>query len=339
MESVTIITASLNAEAFIRSAIESVRLQKGPIIEHLLIDGGSTDHTLKVAEEMGVRCISAPGANIYRSWQIGVEMSKANHLLFLNADDFLASGILSAFQHRFSEKPSLDAISSRAVVVEGNELRAMRVLRNFSRTYIQEGHIEIGDGFMNSTCFTKSSILEAGGFDENFFISGDKDFIIRYIQGRPHVDCLNRFGMFVRSHPGSKTFGKKKEFNEEMISEGLVIAERYDQSFNKDTRKFCKRLKGKRLLMRWSNRLKRGGVRSLLRAIVMDGAGTWIGVREVPLTIWSKVKREFRFRFDREGCSEILETGQEEALWMAASASNACKQKNTREAPTGAGLP
>ncbi|TGU99152.1 glycosyltransferase, partial [Mesorhizobium sp. M00.F.Ca.ET.186.01.1.1] len=48
---VSIITPSFNQAAFIRQTIESVRSQDYPNIEHIVVDGGSTDGTLEILQE------------------------------------------------------------------------------------------------------------------------------------------------------------------------------------------------------------------------------------------------------------------------------------------------
>ena len=87
---VSIITASLNAEAHIEGAIKSVAAQPYPHVEHVIIDGGSTDGTLEVVDRYRDRIgyfVSEPDGGIYNAMNKGIEAAGGDILYFLNADD------------------------------------------------------------------------------------------------------------------------------------------------------------------------------------------------------------------------------------------------------------
>ncbi len=86
----TIITPTLNAAETLQRCIDSVRRQ-GVEVEHLFVDGGSTDGT----REMLVDFIDAPGSNIYEAQNIGIQAAKGEWLYFLGADDYLADDALA----------------------------------------------------------------------------------------------------------------------------------------------------------------------------------------------------------------------------------------------------
>jgi len=83
---ITIITACFNAIATIGDAIESVRRQRLPAgveLEHLIIDGGSTDGTEKLAT------LSEPDRGMYDAIDKGIRMATGDVIGILNADDAL----------------------------------------------------------------------------------------------------------------------------------------------------------------------------------------------------------------------------------------------------------
>lgn len=86
----TIITPTLNAASTLARCINSVQCQ-GVEIEHLFIDGGSTDGTQKILGEF----IDAPGSNIYEAQNIGIQVAKSEWLYFLGADDHLVDNALA----------------------------------------------------------------------------------------------------------------------------------------------------------------------------------------------------------------------------------------------------
>ena len=86
----SIITAAYNTEDTIARAIESLDAQSCADWEHLIIDGASTDHTLREVnrfkdEKRSV--ISEPDKGIYDAMNKGIKAAKGRYLFFLNSDD------------------------------------------------------------------------------------------------------------------------------------------------------------------------------------------------------------------------------------------------------------
>lgn len=94
---VTVITASYNLlkaerEKTFRQCLESVHNQSYQNIEHIIIDGASTDGTLgliKEYEDKGwVSCYSEPDKGIYDAMNKGIDKASGEYIAFLNSDDF-----------------------------------------------------------------------------------------------------------------------------------------------------------------------------------------------------------------------------------------------------------
>ena len=91
---VSIITAVRNGLPFVEETIESVLSQTYPAIEYIVVDGGSTDGTLDVVRRNGARIahwISEPDRGISDAFNKGLRLASGDYLMFLNADDWLAS--------------------------------------------------------------------------------------------------------------------------------------------------------------------------------------------------------------------------------------------------------
>jgi glycosyltransferase len=90
---ISIITPSFNSASTIQNCLVSVSEQRFPV-EHILIDGGSTDKTLELARDFG-RCltniISERDQGIYDAMNKGLSLSNGSVIGFLNADDFYTS--------------------------------------------------------------------------------------------------------------------------------------------------------------------------------------------------------------------------------------------------------
>jgi glycosyltransferase involved in cell wall biosynthesis len=94
---VSIVTVSLNAAASIADTIASVAGQQpGFAVEHICVDGGSTDATRAIIDHWAARCphlvrIYEPDAGIFDAMNKGLRAARGEYVLFLNADDFLAT--------------------------------------------------------------------------------------------------------------------------------------------------------------------------------------------------------------------------------------------------------
>lgn len=95
---VSIVTVSLNAATTIQDTIASVVMQRvGFDVEHICVDGGSSDGTREVIEAWAqrpgaqLRCIFEGDRGIFDAMNKGLRAARGEYILFLNADDFLAS--------------------------------------------------------------------------------------------------------------------------------------------------------------------------------------------------------------------------------------------------------
>lgn len=92
---VSIITPTLNSARFIEENLVSVRDQTYQDIEHIVIDGGSTDGTVDILKkyqgEYDLKWISEPDSGQSGAFNKGVKLSTGQWFLFVNSDDYLLS--------------------------------------------------------------------------------------------------------------------------------------------------------------------------------------------------------------------------------------------------------
>ncbi|MCM1338009.1 MAG: glycosyltransferase [Candidatus Amulumruptor caecigallinarius] len=86
----SVITVTRNAAATLPATIASILAQRGELLEWVVVDGGSTDGTLRMVEEAGVeelRLLSEPDKGIYDAMNKGLAMATGDYVVFLNAGD------------------------------------------------------------------------------------------------------------------------------------------------------------------------------------------------------------------------------------------------------------
>lgn len=90
MTMLTIVTVTKNCADTLKKTIESVSRVKKENIEYLIIDGKSTDNTLKIIQNFPSVIdfwISESDCGIYDAMNKGVKYAKGKYVIFLNGDD------------------------------------------------------------------------------------------------------------------------------------------------------------------------------------------------------------------------------------------------------------
>ncbi len=85
---ISVITITFNAADVLPPTMESLSKQTFRDLEHIVIDGASTDDTLSVARKLGSpRILSEPDAGLYDAMNKGLRMARGKYVIFLNAGD------------------------------------------------------------------------------------------------------------------------------------------------------------------------------------------------------------------------------------------------------------
>lgn len=117
---VTVVTAVYNGQPYVAGCLESVLRQDYPNIEHIVIDGGSTDGTIDVLRQYDDRIAlwkSEPDKGIYDAWNKVLPKANGEWICFLGSDDEFLPGAISAYMAFAAQTPSADYISSKGELV------------------------------------------------------------------------------------------------------------------------------------------------------------------------------------------------------------------------------
>ena len=177
---ISVITVVRNGRDFVGQTIQSVLDQQYQPVEYIVVDGGSTDGTLDIIKSHGERIsqwISEPDSGISDAFNKGLALSSGDYLLFLNADDRLAT-------------PDVVGRMVQAIVDEGHpELiyGDCAVLDRQSGSYLYTASIEfaarafkLGRTFPHPSLFTSRAYFDRyGTFDTAFRIAMDYEFFLR----------------------------------------------------------------------------------------------------------------------------------------------------------------
>lgn len=179
---ISVITAAYKSEATVGEAIASVAAQTHPDLEHLVIEGNSEDGTFDAIERSAhdrMLLISEPDEGIYDALNKGVQNATGDVIGFIHSDDFLAhDGVLARIAAAFDD-PAVEAVFSDLVYV--SQADTSRVIRHWSTGPFHPRRLKYGWMPAHPTLYLRREIYERlGSYDQNFGISADYDFILRY---------------------------------------------------------------------------------------------------------------------------------------------------------------
>jgi len=116
---ISVVTASYNSAGTIRDTIQSVARQDFAGVEHIVVDGGSTDGTVEVLKSHPhVKWTSEKDQGHYHAMNKGIAMASCELLVMLNADDCFRPGALRAVAEAFQKNPAWDAAFGDVVFVD-----------------------------------------------------------------------------------------------------------------------------------------------------------------------------------------------------------------------------
>ncbi|MDA0754218.1 MAG: glycosyltransferase family 2 protein [Candidatus Marinimicrobia bacterium] len=178
---VSIVTSTFNSEKTILDTLNSVKNQTYKNIEHIIVDGLSTDKTLQIInnfENENLKIISEPDNGIYDAMNKGLKIATGEVIGLLNSDDlFFSNESISYIVSAFSD--DIDACYSDLVYVNEENNKILRYWK--SNDYIL-GSFGIGWSPPHPTFYIKSSVLGKKKFDLSYPISADVELMSRLME-------------------------------------------------------------------------------------------------------------------------------------------------------------
>lgn len=118
-----IVTPTLNAERYLQDTLHSIWAQASDLVEldHVLVDGGSTDRTTEMARSFPSRVVVATDdRGMYDAVNRGLEMVRGEVVGYLNADDELPAGALDIVARAFLEHPEVEWLMGKREFIDGH---------------------------------------------------------------------------------------------------------------------------------------------------------------------------------------------------------------------------
>jgi glycosyltransferase involved in cell wall biosynthesis len=219
LPTISIVTPCLNAADTIQEALESVRSQGYPGLEHLVVDGGSTDGTLELLEQAeGIRFLSEPDRGRADAVNKGVARTSGGVVGFLNADDRYEPGALRAVGAAFAADPDAAWVTGYCRIVDGEGREIRRAITAYKNLLLRHWSfpLYLTQNFVSDPAtFARRTVLEeAGPLDQRYQISHDYDLWLRVARRHDPVVLRHELAHFRMVEGTLSMAGFERQFRE-----------------------------------------------------------------------------------------------------------------------------
>lgn len=207
----SIITAVYNRAEMIVNAIESVHNQWTDELEHIIIDGGSTDGTLEVlAKYPHLIIISEPDDGIYDAWNKGIKSAKGEYITFLNSDDQWFDCVVEWILGQLNDRNEI--VIANAVVYDWSENHSLEFYKRYKSLSGEQllRRLTNRPPAINAWIISRDVFNYVGEFNINFTIAADVDFCIRAILKDVQIIPIDIDFYKYFSHPKSITLNRTR---------------------------------------------------------------------------------------------------------------------------------
>ncbi len=237
----SIITPILNRVAYVRGCVNSTLNQTYPDIEHVLIDGGSTDGTLDVLTEYQstfpgrVVLLSEPDNGPCDAWNKGLRLATGQVLGWLGADDTYKPDTIETVSNFFwANTGAMLVHGDMDIVDEAGTVRRRSLSKSFD---LAESVGTMCTIFAPATFYRREVLSLVGMLDLRYRYAGDIDWFIRMGKKFP-LHYLHRSLVNFRYH--SASVSSRDARSGEVLRETVAISWRHGAGvFSPIVRRYC----------------------------------------------------------------------------------------------------
>lgn len=182
----TLITATFNSAISIKTCLESVVSQDYKDLEYLIIDGKSSDDTLKIVKDYqqkypNIKLVSEKDYGIYDALNKGIQLATGDVVGFVHSDDLLANNHIVSDIVNQLQNEQLDGVYGDLQYVDKVDLN--KVIRLWKSCAFKLSLLKQGWMPAHPTLFLKKEVYEKHGlFDLTYKIAADYDFMLRVLK-------------------------------------------------------------------------------------------------------------------------------------------------------------
>lgn len=226
---ITVVTAVYNGEEYIEECIKSIMNQTYKNFEHIIMDGGSTDDTVKIAKKYenlyNMKIFSKKDKGMYDAIANGFDIASGDIYCWLNSDDMLMPWAFEVMQKVISETNAQWCMGFPTYWCGNNVSRCQFRISAYTQNAIKYG---LHDGRIlpfiqqESTFWTKELWMKSRGGEliRNYKIAGDFQLWKSFAKDAPLYKVNSTISGF-RHHEGQKSEDKGKYYAE-VDNDGII---------------------------------------------------------------------------------------------------------------------
>jgi glycosyltransferase involved in cell wall biosynthesis len=221
----SIITASLNNSSSIQRTLKSIKNQTFKELEHIVIDGGSTDKTLEVLRTFkgnyNLSYISEPDSGIADALNKGLKKAKGNYILVIQADDYLPDLHILENIYPLLKNENIDIYSFPVIMNQPKKSKIilkpikLKWWNRFKFIFLHQGT------FVHKRVYEK-----VGNFSTNYSIAMDYDFFYRALKKKPVI----AFGDTPVAEMSDDGIGSNNKYLPERLKEEKMVQKNNETS-------------------------------------------------------------------------------------------------------------
>lgn len=190
---ISIVTPAFNSAGTIRDTLECIRMQDYPAVEHIIIDGVSTDNTLDIVREYAhvSAVISEPDRGLYDAMNKGLNQATGDIVGILNSDDYYTHPQVLSRVAALLGQTGADALYADMEYVDARDIS--RVVRTWKAGPLRPDSFQNGWMPPHPTFFVRRHLYERFGcFNPNLRFSADYELMLRFILKHNISTCYLR---------------------------------------------------------------------------------------------------------------------------------------------------
>ncbi len=208
---ISIITVTYNSAKYLQDCITSVRMQNYKDIEHIIIDGKSTDNTINIIRSNSgfiSKWISETDRGMYDAINKGIQLATGDVVGILNSDDMLASAdVIRTIAESFKDK-NTDSVYGNLVYVDPQNTQ--KIIRFWKGISYKRSRFRYGWMPAHPTFYIRRNLINLyGDYESHYYTAADYEFMARYLY-KHKVNACYLDQMIVKMRTGGMSNGNLK---------------------------------------------------------------------------------------------------------------------------------
>ncbi len=201
---ISVIVPCYNQGIYLKETIQSALASTYRPLEIIIINDGSTDHSLKIAKELEVehsevRVLDQANAGVTKARNLGIAAAQGEYILPLDGDDLISKNYIEKGMAILTSRPEVKVVYCQAEKFSDSSRKSWK-LKPFSLQQLAKDNM-----IFVSALFRKADALAVGGFSEDMQLGReDWEFWIKLLKNGGEVVQLSEVGFFYRLTPTSK---------------------------------------------------------------------------------------------------------------------------------------